>query len=165
MKLNELFTVKYGHSLELNRLQLSSDANAVPFVSRSAKNNGVTAHVAPLHDIEPAAAHQLTVALGGTVLETFLQPQPFYTAFHVAVLTPKRAMNTAELLWWASCIRANKYRYNYGRQANRTLAYLELPDSPPAWLQTVADNTVVTLLDSMQEATKSVTPLQHGEDQ
>jgi hypothetical protein len=43
-------------------------------------------------------------------------------------------MSLSEKFWWAICIRANRYRYNYGRQANRTLADLILPDVIPAWV-------------------------------
>ncbi|MGW0214425.1 restriction endonuclease subunit S [Micromonospora chokoriensis] len=42
-------------------------------------------------------------------------------------------MSLQEKAWWAQCITANRYRYNFGRQANRTLATLELPDSVPDW--------------------------------
>jgi hypothetical protein len=42
-------------------------------------------------------------------------------------------MTTEEKLWWAMCLRAHQYRYSYGRQANRTLKDLELPDEMPAW--------------------------------
>lgn len=130
-RVRDLFDVSYGHSLELNRLTRSSDAEAINFVSRTAKNNGVSARIAPIDGLTPGPPGVLTVALGGTVLETFLQPAPFYTGFHVAILTPRRWMSTAEKLFWAMCIRANRYRYNYGRQANRTLADLVLPDLVP----------------------------------
>ncbi|MEV4098091.1 restriction endonuclease subunit S [Streptosporangium saharense] len=42
-----------------------------------------------------------------------------------------------EKLWWAECIKANRYRYNFGRQANRSLASLELPDAVPEWVHQV----------------------------
>jgi hypothetical protein len=42
-------------------------------------------------------------------------------------------MSLQEKAWWAQCIAANRYRYNFGRQANRTLASLELPDGVPNW--------------------------------
>ena len=33
------------------------------------------------------------------------------------------------MLFYCMCIRANKYKYNYGRQANRTLKILIVPDT------------------------------------
>jgi hypothetical protein len=72
------------------------------------------------------------------VLETFVQPSPFYCGRDVAVLTPLANMTLPEKLWWVAAIRANRYRYNYGRQANRTLADLDLPDVAPAFVATTS---------------------------
>ena len=130
-RVRDLFVVSYGHSLELNRLTRSSANDAINFVSRTAKNNGVSARVERIEGVEPAPGGLLSVALGGTVLETFLQPTPFYCGRDVAILTPILAMTLAERLYWVAAIRANQYRYNYGRQANRTLADLELPAALP----------------------------------
>lgn len=145
-RVRDLFEVSYGHSLELNRLTRSTSADAVNFVSRTAKNNGVSARVEPIIGMAPTPGGVLTVALGGSVLETFVQPASFYTGFHVAVLTPTRPMTLAEKLWWAVAIRANRYRYNYGRQANRTLADLELPDVLPEFV----DSAIIPNYDSLR---------------
>ena len=37
-------------------------------------------------------------------------------------------MNNIEKLFYCMCINLNKYRYNYGRQANRTLSQIIVPD-------------------------------------
>lgn len=136
MLVSDLFNVSYGPSLELVRLQ--RDPNGINFVSRTSRNNGVSARVAFIEGLEPDPAGTLSVALGGSVLETFLQPEPWYSGRDIAVLTPLREMKVAELLWWASCIRANRYRFNYGRQANRSLASLSLPDEVPGWVTDAA---------------------------
>lgn len=79
-------------------------------------------------EIEPAPAGELTCALSGNgILSTFLQERPFYTAFHVARLVPRRKMLKAQMLYYAMCIKANAYRYSYGRQANRSLRDILLP--------------------------------------
>jgi hypothetical protein len=67
----------------------------------------------------------------------FLQPFDYYTGFHIMVLRPKKAMSDQEKLWWATCITANRFRFGFGRQANRTLKDLELPDPQkmPSWVQ------------------------------
>ncbi|MBF0457547.1 MAG: restriction endonuclease subunit S [Nitrospirae bacterium] len=129
----ELFTVEYGNSLELiNLIQCkSTDNNAIPFISRTEKNNGVSAYVEKELDIDVNPVHTLSVAVGGSVLSTFYQPLPYYTGFHVLVLTPKHEMSVVEMLFYAQYIRANKYKYNYGRQANKTLKDILIPIKIP----------------------------------
>lgn len=125
---SELFDVEYGHSLELNRLKLADPGTGIAFVSRSTRNNGVVAYVEPIAGIEPAPAGELTCALSGNgILSTFLQERPFYTAFHVARLVPRGKMTKSHMLYYAMCIKANAYRYSYGRQANRSLRDILLP--------------------------------------
>jgi Type I restriction modification DNA specificity domain len=135
IKLSELFDVKYGVNLELNALAL--DPNGINFVSRTAKNNGVSAKVKLIKNLEPIDAGVLTVAGGGSVLETFLQPEPFYSGRDLYYLAPLVPMTNTEKLYYCACIRANKYRYNYGRQANRTLKDILIPDTSeiPAWIK------------------------------
>lgn len=85
--------------------------------------------------LTPSPAGCLTVALGGSVLATFVQPEPFVTGYHVAVLTPKNPkMTLAERLWWTRIIWENRWKYSYGRQANRTLATLAVPGDTPEWV-------------------------------
>jgi hypothetical protein len=139
-KINDLFTLDYGHSLELNRLEQSTAPEAINFVGRAARNNGVTARVKPIPGLLPSPAGTITVALNGQggAGVAFLQPFPFYSGFHVMVLTPKKPMSEQEKLWWAMCITANRFRFGFGRQANRTLKDLNLPapKDMPAWVKT-----------------------------
>ena len=132
-KISDLFEIKYGNSLELINLeQLScNDPNAIPFVSRTEKNNGVSAFVEKIIDIEPNPSHTLSVAVGGSVLSTFYQPESYYTGFHILILHPKFEYKRLEMLFFAYCIQLNKYKYNYGRQANRTLKDILIPGEMP----------------------------------
>jgi hypothetical protein len=134
--ISEIFNINYGNSLELvNMEQCPSDVPyAVPFVSRTENNNGVSAFVEREYDIDTNPAHTLSVAVGGSVLSTFYQPLPYYTGFHVLVLSPKQKMNTLEMICFAKFINANKYKYNYGRQANKTLKDILIPDEIPVKL-------------------------------
>lgn len=134
VKISDIFEVQYGNSLELNRLK--QIPNGINFVSRTSKNNGVSAKVKKISGIEPSPAGTITVSLGGSVLETFIQPEPFYSGYHIYCLTPKIELTDEEKLFYCSCISANKYRYNYGRQANRTLRDLLIPDYSeiPEWV-------------------------------
>lgn len=129
-KISDLFNVAYGHSLDLASMKqcIKADANVINFVSRTSQNNGVSGVVERIADVQPAAAGTLTVAVGGSVMETFLQPEPYYTGYHVLVLTPKDKMTDEIKLFYCACVRANKYRYNYGRQANKTLKDILIPD-------------------------------------
>ena len=139
MKVNELFDVRYGHSLELNHLTLSDDADSIAFVSRISKNNGVSARVNQVPGLAPIPAGTLSVALGtrNFTLETNLQVEPYYCGRDVAYLVPKLPMTDVEKLWWAKCIQANRFRFNFSRQANRTLPLLELPDEVPLWVRSM----------------------------
>ncbi|MDR1894182.1 MAG: restriction endonuclease subunit S [Spirochaetales bacterium] len=130
VQISDLFTINYGNSLELvNMEQCPSNLSySVPFVSRTENNNGISAFVEREYDIDTNPGHTLSVAVGGSVLSTFYQPLPYYTGFHVLVLSPKQNMNTLEMICYAKFINANKYKYNYGRQANKTLKDILIPD-------------------------------------
>lgn len=132
-KISELFDIKYGNSFELINLTEcdKSFIDCVNFVSRTENNNGISAYVKKLLDAVPNPAGTITVAVSGSVLSTFLQIQPYYTGFHVMVLYPKKKMSIVELLFYAYVIRKNKYRYNYGRQANKTLKDIVIPEFIP----------------------------------
>ena len=133
MKVEELFILHQGNGLELMHVG-TSDKSEINFVSRTAQNNGVVAQVERIENIEPFPAGYITVALGGSVLSSFVQLKPFYTAFHIMALEPKKEMSLQEKIYWCMCIKANIYKYNYGRQANKTLKYIELPDIIPEWV-------------------------------
>ena len=125
VKVEEYFEVIYGTSLELNALEL--DERGVNFVGRGSQNNGVVARVAPLFDIEPNPANTISVAAGGSVMESFFQEESYYSGFHIFCLKPRIKMTTKQLLFYCICLRANKFRYNYGRQANKTLHTIRIP--------------------------------------
>jgi hypothetical protein len=136
MRVRDLFDIEYGHSLSLNKLKQTRPGHGVALVSRTARNNGVSAWVEPISEVEPLPAGLLTVSLRSRnhPLATFVQPRRFYCGYHILVLRPKYKMALEEKLWWANCIEANRYRYNFGRQANRSLADLTIPDEPAAWV-------------------------------
>lgn len=136
-RVSDIFDVQYGHSLELNRLKRNPPGEGVAFVSRQMGNNGISAWVGSLPDLAPAPAGELSCALGGNgVLTTHLQEQPYYTGRDVARLAPRVEMTRVQLLFYSMCIKANRYRYSYGRQANRSLKDLEVPglDALPAYV-------------------------------
>lgn len=122
-KLSELFNIKYGVNLELNSCDLTDiyDDDGINFVSRTAENNGVSAKVKRINGIEPQSAGLITVAAGGSVLSTFLQVEPFYSGRDLYTLEAKSDISDYAKLFVCTLISKNKYKYNYGRQANKTL--------------------------------------------
>ena len=136
MKISDLFVLHQGNGFELYNMNIS-DNSGINFVSRTAQNNGVVAQVERENMKEPFPAGYITVALGGSVLSSFVQIKPFYTAFHIMVLEPKRNMSFNEKLFYCMCIQNNAYRYSYGRQANKTLKNIVLPDTLPEWVKSV----------------------------
>jgi len=139
LKISDLFDLASGNGFALNKLKKCTDG--INFVSRSEKNNGVSAEVESVLGVEPTPANTITVALGGSVLSTFLQLEPFYSGYHIACLTPKLEMTLQEKLFYCACIYVNKFRYNYGRQANRTLKDILIPELSeiPRWVSTISD--------------------------
>ena len=139
-KLSELFEVSYGTKFDLKQMTVASvdDGEGIAFVSRSAKNLGIVAHVRPYRGIDPLRAGLITVALGGTyLLSAFVQDSVFYTAQNVAVLTPRLLMTRATKLYYCLCIGKNRFKYSaFGREANRSLKDLIVPTLPPEWINT-----------------------------
>jgi hypothetical protein len=138
--LDSLFEISSGHQLALVHLKETSEADGIAYVARSHRNNGITAWVEPITDLEPAPAGCISVALRSRnqSLASFVQPRPFYTSYHVAILTPLQPMTLAAKLWYCGCIESNRFRFNFGRQANRTLGTLKVPSEIPAWVESTA---------------------------
>ncbi|MBK3560501.1 restriction endonuclease subunit S [Streptomyces sp. MBT56] len=138
--ISDLFEIEYGHSLSLNKLTQTSPSEGVAFVSRTARNNGVSAWVEPVPELKPLPAGLMTVCLRSRnhALSTFIQPRPFYCGYHVFVMRPRYEMTLQEKMWWSQCIEANRYRFNFGRQANRSFSNIQVPDEVPQWVREAA---------------------------
>lgn len=127
VKISDIFDVQYGVNLDFNKMDISIASNGIPFISRTSKNNGVQGYVSMIEGIIPNTKHTLSVAGGGSVLETFYQPKPYYSGRDLYILTPRQDLTIKEMLAYATIIRRNKYRYSFGRQANRTLRDILIP--------------------------------------
>lgn len=132
MLVSDLFDIYQGNSFELINMNIDN-ASDINFVARTSENNGVVATVSKVDEM-PFPAGLITVAVGGSVLSSFVQDKAFYTGFHVLVLKPKKEMSLEEKLFYCHAIKMNAYRYSYGRQANRTLKNINLPPLPD-WLK------------------------------
>lgn len=125
--IGRIFTVKYGVNLELDSLNEASEKGSVNFVSRCISNNGVSAKVEPISGVEPQAAGIISVAGGGSsVLSTYVQEEPFYSGRDLYLLIPKIELSKETKMFITTIIEKNKYRYSFGRQANKTLSFLEI---------------------------------------
>ncbi|EOU1670480.1 restriction endonuclease subunit S [Clostridium perfringens] len=141
MKVSELFEVKYGVNLELNKCEITNDIDGINFVSRISNNNGVVAKVKRIDGIEPQKAGTISCAASGFgVLCSFIQTEPYYSGRDLYVLTPKNKMTLNEKLFYCMCLRKNAYKYAWNRQANKTLKDIELPDEIPAWVNSTEIN-------------------------
>ena len=124
-RLDEIFDVWYGVNLEVvNSEVVDKD---IPFVSRQSVNNGIVCHVKRIPNLEPNPANTLSIAVSGSVLSTFYHDYEYYSGRDVYVAKPKIKLTKAEMLYYCSVIEHNKYRYNYGRGANRTFKGLLVP--------------------------------------
>lgn len=139
VSLETLFDARYGVNLELYKLDecKSTAPLAVPFISRSENNNGISAYVEKRNEFVLNPGHTLSVAGGGSVLATFYQSKPYYSGRDLYYLKPKKVMSLVEMLYYALVIRINRYRYNYGRQANKTFRGILVPNKLPESLEAV----------------------------
>ena len=134
-RLGDLFNVVYGVNLELQDLTESQEG--YNFVSRTESNNGVSGRVEKIYG-EPNPGKTISVAGGGSVLSTFYQEEPYYSGRDLFYLESKEKISRYAKLFVCTIVKANKYKYNYGRQANRTMSdiVLALPskkDGSPDW--------------------------------
>ena len=142
--IKELFTPVYGVDLELIHLEEcnKNDADRIRFVSRTENNNGVSAYVKRIINVKPNPAHTISVAVSGSVLSSFYQADEYYSGRDLYYLIPKKKMSKEEMMFYAFCIKANKYKYNYGRGANRTLKDIVIPAEMPADFRNISLNKI-----------------------
>lgn len=131
--LKELFIPVYGVNLELVNVEecRKNDYNSIRFISRTEINNGVSAYVKRMVEVPPNPAHTISVAVSGSVLSSFYQDKEYYSGRDLYYLLPNKKMSKEEMIFYALCIKANKYKYNYGRAANKTLKDILLPAEMP----------------------------------
>ncbi len=129
MKIKDLFDYKYGVNLELlNCHETLNKKDSVNFVARTSSNNGVVARVKLIEGVIPQRAGTLSLAVSGSVLSCFVQKEDYYSGRDLYVLIPKINLSFEQKLFYAMCINKNAYRYSYGRAANKTFPYIEIPD-------------------------------------
>lgn len=127
-RLDEIFNICYGSQLDLNKCEICGKDQGFNFINRSNYNCGVSARILKVDKKEPFKAGSITVAMGGSVLSSFVQQEDFYTGQNVKVLVPIDEMNLAEKLFYCQCIEANRFHFStFGREANYTFNSLLVP--------------------------------------
>jgi hypothetical protein len=127
LRLDELFNIKNGTNIIMNVEVKVDKSEGIPVVSTSGKNNGIACYIKRKSDLPPIKAGCLTVSVDGSVLSTFYQSENFYTTLNVRCLYPKTTMSIDEINYYINCIKMNKFKYSYGRKANKTLHKILVP--------------------------------------
>lgn len=109
-ELGRLFDIRKGARLT----KADQRPGSTPYIGAIDRNNGVSAY------IEQPPNHQggtITVNYNGSVGEAFYQPKPFWASDDVNVLYSKTHPITPAIgVFLSAVIRAEKYRYSYGRK-------------------------------------------------
>ncbi len=125
-KLSDIFDIWYWVNLEVVNC-IETDKSWIPFVSRTSENNGVSTYVEQNDYLEPNPAFTISIAWSGSVLSTFFHDYEYYSWRDLYIAKPRIALSKQEMLYYCTIIEANKYRYSYGRQANKTLKDILVP--------------------------------------
>ena len=146
VKLNSIFNVDRGSRSKqhFNKMEECDryHEDSVPYISRKGVDNGQKAYVIKSKDINPAEGNCLTVAVSGSVLSTHYQPGEFYNGQDLFILRPVRSMSVEEFFYYAMCIEKNRFKYNYGRQANATLHEIMIPDRMDSLFNDIYSDTI-----------------------
>lgn len=169
--LKDIFEISYGNKLDLCSLYETTRNNpdAVAFVSRTAQNNGVSAYVESIN-VKPFPKGTLTVALGGSLGETFLQTSNFYTGQNVAVLLPKKGISD-NLSNYQKLFIARLIKYEtalrfiaFGRELNKHIKTdfsIKLPitstnDPDWEWIENYVKSLSVRLLQTQNNGKEGI---------
>lgn len=140
--LKDICRISMGSKLDF--INMTDENPTLNFVGRSADNNGVAGRVDMIPGVVPYRAGSLTVALGGSLGCTYLQPEDFYTSQNVSVLEFDDTVSVGAKLFLATIIMNEcKYKYvAFGRELNvhiRTDFSLYLPATTNTKGRTVPD--------------------------
>lgn len=156
IRISELFSDRKGDGVSPKLLE-THETTGIPFVSASAKNNGVVAWVSQptsLCTLFPGPA--ITVPNNINACHATLQLADFYCGDNSTILYPKEgySFSPLELLFYVMCIRKQQFRFSYGRKARKegVIAELLVPSEIPDWVHQQSD-----FFQLQQEAIKQKT--------
>ena len=81
--LKDIAKLEYGNKFDKNKMTHNSPC--YNFVGRTEKNNGITDFVDD-NGTEPYPAGSITLAFGGSIGSTFIQPKPYYTSQNLSLI-------------------------------------------------------------------------------
>ena len=142
-KICELFYVFNGSKLDFGKqiISESSDEKSINFISRSANNNGVAGRIILQDGMKTFNKGDITVPLGGSILSAFVQDEDFVTAQNVCVLRPIGEMSELEKWFYCYSIRENRFKFSaFGREVNKYIKEIELPENIPDWVYSSKGN-------------------------
>lgn len=159
--LNTIFNIEYGSKLDIIKME-ENPYSDIAFVTRTATNNGITMFVNEYTDKKPYSAGIMTIALGGSIGKTFIQPFRFYTCQNVAVLLPKFELSIYHKIFLKTIIEKEcetKF-VAFGRELNshiRNDFFLKLPtaNGQPDW-QWMEEYVKNVLLPKLPENARQV---------
>lgn len=128
---SEYFDIQLGGKDEIEDL---ADDGAVPIVSTSEFNNGVTTWKRPRFIY---ASPAITVATDGSTCSSFVQEFPFYAFYKVAILRPKQDNFPVDAMYYvAYLLKRERWRYVYARKFGKTrisntFLYAPMKDGKP----------------------------------
>lgn len=113
-RLGDLFDIKKGKRLR------REDMNSGPhnYLGAISSNNGIRDHIAVDDENQLFAPNCITVNYNGSVGEAFYQSEPFWASDDVNVLyaKPEWRLDPLIALFVVTVIKANKYKFAYGRK-------------------------------------------------
>ena len=77
------------------------------------RNNGVITRVKKIPNEKINPAHTISVSCGGSVMECFYQDEEYYSGRDLYYLKPKIKLNTQQMIFYASVISSNRYKFSY----------------------------------------------------
>ena len=143
IKLSELFNIEICKNSISMDYALENPGNT-PYITTTSENNGVECLVNYSPQYKGGV---LTVSKDGGNGDAFLQSIPFCGNEKVMVLTPKTTLSIAELFFYATVIRYNKYIFGYGRKcsvARLSELYVPALSDIPAYVKNFEIHPIAT---------------------
>jgi hypothetical protein len=122
-RIDDLFDFSTGDYHATKELDEDGD---VPLISCGERNNGLVGYYSIPE--ENRYSHTITVAYNGRPLTAKYHPYEFGAKDDVAVLSPKQDMSKKVLIYIATVLNTQKWRYSYGRKCYKSkFKYVSLP--------------------------------------
>ena len=142
--LRDIAKLEYGNKFDKNKM--THNEPCYNFVGRTEKNNGITDFVDD-NGTEPFAAGTITLAFGGSIGSTFIQPKPYYTSQNVGVITlPGEVSENAKIYFIKALEKVCKNRYvafadeiNKHFKTDLVISLPVVPSADPSHVYTPSD--------------------------